>query len=73
MAQAKACLQLHQPQPIYSPFTHVQGAYGAPTGAVGGAVDGRQSMLRATCRPLAASPMVFGGRARAPAALTGVV
>ena len=27
-----------------SPCTHVQGAYGAPTGAVGGAADGRRSM-----------------------------
>ena len=27
-----------------SPCTHVQGAYGAPMGAVGGAADGRRSM-----------------------------
>ena len=30
-----------------STFTHVPGAYGAPTGAVGGATDGRRR-LRAT-------------------------
>ena len=28
----------------YSPCTHVQGAYGAPTGAGGGAANGRPSM-----------------------------
>ena len=33
-----------------SPCTHVQGAYGAPTGAVGGAANGRQSMLKCTFR-----------------------
>ena len=27
-----------------SPCTHVQGAYGAPTGAVGGAADGRRRL-----------------------------
>ena len=27
-----------------STFTHVQGAYGAPTGAVGGASDGRRRL-----------------------------
>ena len=30
------------------PCTHVQGAYGAPTGAVGGAADGRRSKRRCT-------------------------
>ena len=29
-----------------SPCTHVQDAYGAPTGAVGGAANGRQSVRR---------------------------
>ena len=29
-----------------SPCTHVQGAYGAPTGAIGGAADGRRSMQK---------------------------
>ena len=33
-----------------SPCTHGQGAYGAPTGAVGGAADDRQSMLKCTFR-----------------------
>ena len=28
-----------------SPCTHVQGAYGAPTGAVGGAASGRRGVL----------------------------
>ena len=30
-----------------SPCTHVQGAYGAPTGAVGGAADGRRARTNA--------------------------
>ena len=33
-----------------SPYTHVLGAYGAPTGAGGGAANGRQSMLKCTFR-----------------------
>ena len=37
-----------------SPCTHAQGAYGAPTGAVGGAADGRRTM---TCVPPIRQPL----------------
>jgi len=53
-----------------SPFTHVQGDYGAPTGAVGGAVggaaDGRPSMRKTSLvarTPVSVSHAIFcGGR-----------
>ena len=45
-----------------SPCTHVQGAYGAPTGAVGGAADGRRSMRKTSLgTPVSVSHAVFRG------------
>ena len=46
-----------------SPCTHVQGAYGAPTGAVGGAANGRRRMrndpaIRQPLRIVCANGMV---------------
>ena len=42
-----------------STYTHVQGAYGAPTGAVGGAADGRLTVTLGERRDPSSSPFMF--------------